>query len=103
MQLQSKINEPFLKGHPNVVTDRWTFVIFQLCWLYRAATLLSKCDGHSVLGEVDVIPTDKDTNRLYSSCAIRRHVEQRSKWPECSKLTANGEKKVNVTRRSILS
>lgn len=76
---------------------------FQLCWLYHAATLLSKCDGHLTLGELDVIPADKDTNRLYSSCVIRWHIEQRSKWPECSKLTANREKKVNVTHCSILS
>ena len=43
---------------------------FQLCWLYRAATLLSECDGHSVLGELDVIPADKDTNTLASAVSF---------------------------------
>ena len=68
---------------------------FQLCWLYRAATLLSKCDGHSMPGERDVIPADKDTNILASTCVVWWHIAQRGKWPECSKLTANREKKVN--------
>lgn len=54
-------------------------------------------------GELDVIPADKDVNRLYSSCAILRHIEQRGKWSECSKLTANRKKKVNVTHCTILS
>lgn len=76
---------------------------FQLCWLDHAATLLNKCDGHSVLGEVGVIPADKDIDRLYSSCAVLRCIKQRNKWPDCSKLTTNRKKKVNVTHCSILS
>lgn len=56
-----------------------------------------------MLGELDGIPADKDTNRLYFSGATPRCTEQRSKWPDGSKLTANREKKVNVTHRSALS
>lgn len=78
------------------------FSYFQLCLLYPAATLLSECDGHAMLRELAVIPADKDVNRLHSFCATLRHMEQRSKWPECSKLTANRKKKVNVTHCSVL-
>lgn len=91
-QRQWKETSPFWKG-----TLTWRPIAgpasrLQLCWLSGAATLLSKCDGHSELGGSDVIPADKDTNRLYPSFAIRRRIEQRSKWPECSKLTANGKR-----------
>lgn len=89
-----KQTSPFWKGTPMWWLIAGSSSYFQLCWLYRAATLLSKCDGHWVLGELDVIPADKDTNRLCFSYAIWRCIEQRSKWSECSKLTANRERKL---------
>lgn len=65
---------------------------FQLCWLYRKATLLSRCDRTLC------------ARRTWCHCGRQGHQHARfhlcravahctrGEWPGCSKLTANGEK-----------